>query len=179
MVKVKAISRVLIVLLVGFMVWAVSINGSKDSQSMSQTSISGPTTPSQQQLPDQPQGIRGIVLDVTGNQMPPIDPHEQGATRQPVSTKVWIFAGRIASPGSPRWPLAAAQQHPNLIGWTVSNLEGQFEVGLPPGEYTLLVEYGSDLYLNRFLSDGSYASVQVAASQITEVQLINTENAVF
>jgi hypothetical protein len=179
MVKVKTISRALIVLLIGFMVWVVSINLSKDSRSMSQIRISGPTTLSQQQLPDQAQGVRGDVLQVTGNQMPPLDAHDQELAQQPVRTKVWIFSGRVTSSSSPRWPLSAARQHPGLMGWTVSNSEGKFEVGLPPGEYTLLVEYGSDLYLNRFLGDGSYASVQVAANQITEVQLVNTENAVF
>jgi len=42
-----------------------------------------------------------------------------------------------------------------------------------------MAEYGFDLYLNKFLGDGSYASVQVNAHQVTEVQIINTENAFF
>lgn len=149
------------------------------SDSMTSVSFAGPITLSQQKLPHQSQGISGFVIYLSGNQMPTNQTDESRSNSQPVSTKVWIFSGKIMGTGSPRWLLEKAQKHPSLIGWTVSDSNGKFKVGLPPGEYTLLAEYGSNLYLNKFLGDGSFASVQVTTNQVTEVQLINDENAVF
>jgi hypothetical protein len=52
-------------------------------------------------------------------------------------------------------------------------------VELPPGEYTLLAQYDDNLYLNNFLGDGSYGTVQVSNSQTSNIKLINTEKAYF
>lgn len=146
---------------------------------MTQINISGPITLSEQQLPYQPQGITGVVLSLKGDHMPTYDPNQSRSDPQPVSTKIWIFSGKIPSPGSPFWSIEDAQQHPNLIGWVQSNPNGNFEAGLSPGEYTVFAEYGSELYFNQFSEDGSFVSIKVIAHKATEVQLINTENATF
>jgi hypothetical protein len=179
MAKFGILHQGIFVLIVGLSTWVVSLTFAGDFGSMRSVQLIGPVTSSQRQLPHQPQGIRGLILSLNGNQMPMIQPNESRSGSQPVSTKVWIFSGNIISSGSPRWSIEQARQNPNLIGWVVSNSAGEFEVGLPPGEYTLLTEYDSDLYLNEFFADGSYASIQVVQNQVTQVQLINTENAVF
>jgi hypothetical protein len=179
MTKFGKIKQGMLVLILGCSASLTAVNLVGGYDTMTQVSLSGPITPAKQQLPHQSQGISGFVFSLNGNQMPINQPDESRSNSQPVSTKVWIFAGKIIGTGSPRWPLEKAQQHPGLIGWTVSDSSGRFKVGLPPGEYTVLAEYGSDLYLNKFLGDGSFASVQVTANQVTEVKLINTENAVF
>ncbi|WP_448379616.1 hypothetical protein [Gloeomargarita sp.] len=61
----------------------------------------------------------------------------------------------------------------------MSDKDGRFQVGLPVGEYTLLIEDGEDLYLNEFGGDGTFATVQVQPQQITSVELRNTEQATF
>lgn len=174
MIEPKHISYGLSALFIGMAAWGLLANSSGESKSMSQLNLIGPTMISNQQKPNQKQGVQGVVLSESGNQMP--SPNQQRSESNLVSTKVWIFSGKIMSPNCPRWSLEKAKQHPNLIGWTVSNSKGKFKVGLPPGEYTLLAEFGSDLYLNNFLGDGSYASVQVYPEKITEIQIVNTEN---
>ncbi len=148
---------------------------------MTEQLLKGATTGSGDCLPSQAQGIHGQVLRFSGNQMPTqmTSLARSRPAPQPIQTKIWIFTGRVMSPGSPRWPLQQAVHHPSLLGWVLSDDLGDFEVGLPPGDYTLLLEVGSDLYLNHFLEDGSYAAIQVDSLQVREIQLANTEAAVF
>lgn len=167
------------ILMIGLILGTTWIIFSGRSNSMTQAMLAGPTTSAQQQLTDQSQGIAGTVLSLTGNQMPSVDGNDRRSHPQPVSTKIWIFSGKIMGSGSPRWPVAVASQHPAFVGWTTSNAEGQFQVGLVPGEYTVLAQYDSDLYLNSFLGDGSYSSVQVTSAKVTDIELVNTENAAF
>lgn len=143
---------------------------------MTERLLKGARTRSGDLLPAQGQGIQGQVLRLSGNLMPSLD---RRPAPQPIQTKIWIFVGRVKGPGSPRWSLQQATQHPSLFGWVASDALGQFEVGLPTGEYTLLLEEGSDLYLNHFLEDGSYAAIQVDSLQVREIHLANTEAAVF
>jgi len=177
MIKLKNIGRGLSALLIGTVTWALLVNLSGESKSMPRINFVGPTTISNQQLPKQHQGIKGVVLSVSGNQMP--SPNQPRSSPRSVSTKVWIFSGKIMGPGSPYWSLEKAKKHPSLIGWTLSDSKGIFKVGLPSGEYTLLVESGENVYLNSFLGDGSYSSVQVCPNEITEIQIFNTENAFY
>lgn len=134
-------------------------------------------TPNAMLTPNQSQGISGFVVRLQGNQMPKVGSSRPRTEPEPISTDVWIFSGRIPSKG-PRWPVAEAR-HPNLVGRVRSDVQGKFFVGLPPGEYTLFAQYNSYLYLNSFLGDGSYKSVQVVQDKITETRLVNTERAAF
>ena len=150
----------------------------------------------EQRYTAQPQGIIGVVLSLRGDFMPRILPEDEPVTTDskitPVATKIWIFAGKVRpspmkdwppefapAPISPRLPLSEAMKLPNRVGWVMSDKDGRFQVGLPVGEYTLLAEYGDDLYLNLFTGDDYFATVQVKLQQITTVELRNTENATF
>lgn len=124
------------------------------------------------------QGISGLVTRVTGNQMPMIGTASPRTSPSPIATQVWIFSGRIQSQGT-RWSVAEAEKHPNLVERVPTDAQGKFFVSLPPGEYTLFAQEGSDLYLNSFLGDGSYATVQVNEGKTTETRLTNTEAATF
>lgn len=129
------------------------------------------------------QGIAGQVRRLTGDHMPSVQDPELGQQLSQsqshfVQTEVWIFSGRIMAKGT-RWPIDEAAQHPQLVGQVSSDGQGKFSVSLPSGEYTLLAQYGSDLYLNAFLSDGSYATLQVNSGKVTSVDLVNREDATF
>lgn len=126
--------------------------------------------------PNQNQGVSGLVVLLQGNQMPTVGSNR--STPEPVSTDVWVFSGRIQAKG-PRWAVAEASRHSNLVARVRSDAQGEFFVSLPPGEYTLFAQYGSNLYLNSFLGDGSYASVQVTQGKVTKTRLVNTERAAF
>ena len=130
-------------------------------------------------LSNELQGIVGTVQILSGNHMPSLSSGQNGQLTEPVSTKVWIFSSKVQSNFSPRWALAEAKQHPDLVGWVMSDTEGRFVVGLPVGEYTVLAQYEDDLYLNSFEDDGSYGLVEVTKNQTVEVDLINSENAAF
>jgi len=149
------------------------------SSSRSSIALPPPTTSDEQALSTESQGIVGTVQVLNGDRMPGPDASRSDQATELVSTKVWIFAGSVQSNLSPRWALLAAEQHPSLIGWTMSDAAGKFAVGLPVGEYTLLAQYEDDLYLNSFQGDGSYGSVEVVENEATELDLINSENAVF
>ncbi|MEM9818568.1 MAG: hypothetical protein AAF827_19460 [Cyanobacteria bacterium P01_D01_bin.6] len=125
------------------------------------------------------QGIRGTVVRLSGNQMPTVGEAASSDPPEPVQTTIWIFAGRIPSMGSPTWPVSEAGQQANQVGTVMSDAEGNFYVELPPGEYTLFAQYGSDLYLNSFLGDGSYQPLQVREGEVTTTRLLHTENAFF
>ncbi|MBW4547107.1 MAG: hypothetical protein KME25_22105 [Symplocastrum torsivum CPER-KK1] len=127
---------------------------------------------------NQEQGVSGLVTRLQGNQMPMVGRSSPRTAPSPISTQVWIFSGRIKSQGT-RWSITEAEKHPNLVDRIRTDAEGKFFVSLPPGEYTLFAQDGSDLYLNSFLGDGSYATVQVNEGKITETRLVNTEGATF
>lgn len=124
------------------------------------------------------EGISGFVVRLQGNQMPTVGSNRVGIEPEPISTVVWVFSGRIQGKG-PRWAVPEASQNPNLVKRVCSDAQGKFFVSLLPGEYTLFAQYNSDLYLNSFLADGSYASVQVIAGKVTQTRLLNTERAAF
>jgi len=121
-----------------------------------ETAILPPSMPfiGTQKYTAQPQGIVGVVLSFRGDFMPRITP-EGGS--QPSSSQVTPIMAKIKpspmknwpdesapAPSSPRLPLSEAAQLANRIGWVMSDKGGRFQVGLPPGEYTLLVGDGDD-----------------------------------
>lgn len=128
-------------------------------------------------------GIQGKVMRQSGDFMPrirvpsakPMPPRNQ---TQPVQTTVWVFSGRIPAEGT-RWPVSDAENHPQLVGTVKSKADGSFAIALPPGEYTLFAQDGSDLYLNAFAGDGNYATVQVKPGEATPLSLVNNEQATF
>lgn len=106
------------------------------------------------------QGLYGQVTRLSGNHMPGNAPTSTSGGTEAVQTTVWIFAGRLAGHGSATWPVVDAAQHPGLMRQVESDPSGHYSVALPPGEYTVLAQYGDDLYLNLFQGDGSYKSVR-------------------
>ncbi|PAX51929.1 hypothetical protein [Brunnivagina elsteri] len=124
------------------------------------------------------QGVSGIVTRVTGNQMPSIGENRQRSKPQPIKTSVWVFSGRIPAKGT-RLSITEARQNFKLVTQVKTDKNGKFFVKLLPGEYTIFAQYGNDLYLNSFLGDGSFKTVQVTEGKITETRLVNSENASF
>ncbi|NEQ44311.1 MAG: carboxypeptidase regulatory-like domain-containing protein [Leptolyngbya sp. SIOISBB] len=125
------------------------------------------------------QGVRGKVRKLTGNQMPSSPDQPNSGNMELVQTTVWIFTAPIPGNGSPRWPVAEAEQHSNLVRQVESDRNGCYRVELPPGEYTIFAQYDDHLYLNSFQGDGSYSFIEVAPNQLVQLDLTNTENAFF
>lgn len=127
------------------------------------------------------QGIQGNVSQLSGDHMPrnADESPSNSASNRAVQTKIWIFAVRIPGNQSPRWSVAEARQHTGLVCQVETNHDGYYSAALPAGEYTVFAQYGDDLYLNAFQSDGSYMSVKVVPHQISEMNIIHTESAFF
>lgn len=159
-----------IVFLLSFLVGCASTMGLADSNTPNSSNL-------QQQ---QSQGIKGTVVRLSGDRMPTMgDNTTRTNPPQLIQTTVWIFSGRIPSNSSPEWSVREASQNGNLLSKVTSDSDGNFFAELPPGEDTLFAQYDSNLYLNSFLGDGSYESVQVNEGKITEINLVNTEDAFF
>lgn len=132
----------------------------------------------QSSSPTEPQGIRGRVVQLTGNFMPRGGRSGDRQSQQPVQTTVWIFSGQISG-DSPRWAVQEAEHHAQLLGQVTSDAHGEFWVELPAGSYTLMAQYDTDLYLNSFSGDGYYTSVDVRPGEVADVTLTNHEQATF
>jgi hypothetical protein len=139
--------------------------------------LGGPTGILKQTSPSEAQGLTGLVIRVVGPIYSPIHAHH--TKREFISTRIWIFSGKIKRlTDSSRLPISQALNHPNLMGWVVSDSLGQFQVGLKPGEYTIFSEYGSDLYQEIFQASGDYLSIKIEENQIQRINLFNREKAV-
>lgn len=126
------------------------------------------------------QGIQGQVTQLAGNYIPGNGVGRSSEQRNDrLQTKIWIFAGEISGTGSPRWSVEESTGHPSLKLQVESDCNGHYAAALLPGEYTVFVQQGNDLYLNAFQSNGNFKSVTVAANRVTKLDLINTENAFF
>ena len=96
----------------------------------------------------------------TGQQVPELSP-------------VHVFRGRVQPFETPD------PKHPALIKIVQPDQEGRFEMSLPPGEYTLVLDIGGRLYLNNWLDDGSWAITEVTAGKWTEYTIENVLEATF
>jgi hypothetical protein len=141
-------------------------------------SVNTQTETQQEKAQRKTQGVSGTVTRVTGNQMPSIGENRQRSKPQPVKTSVWVFSGRIPAKGT-SLSITEAKQNFKLVTQVKTDKNGKFFVKLPTGEYTIFAQYGDDLYLNSFLGDGSFKTVQVTEGKITETRLVNSENASF
>jgi hypothetical protein len=138
-------------------------------------SMPGPTKISGEILSDEPQGIRGYVVAFNKNHILPLTYLRRDMSPpDPVQTKIWIFSGNV----SPIYFSAkSAQQYPNLIGWVMSEKNGQFSVGLKPGTYSLFAEYDQKLHREPFRTWGSSDSlIKVETNNIIEGAIVNRDN---
>ena len=94
-----------------------------------------------------PQGIKGRVVKLVGDFT--MDPPT--GQRVPEVVPVHVFKGRVQPFEKPD------PKHPALVSILTPDKEGRFEIALPPGEYTLVLDIGGRLYLNNWLDDGSWA----------------------
>jgi hypothetical protein len=170
--------RLLIVVILSLPLVFGCANPMSFATSQNPNSVNPQTETRKGQHQGQTQGVSGAVTRITGNQMPSIGENRQRSKPQPVKTSVWIFSGRIPAKGT-SLSITEAKQNFKLVTQVKTDKNGKFFVKLSPGEYTIFAQYGNDLYLNSFLGDGSFKTVQVTEGKVTEIRLVNSENASF
>ncbi|MGQ9662360.1 MAG: hypothetical protein ACUVWX_08505 [Kiritimatiellia bacterium] len=115
------------------------------------------------------QGIRGQVVKLVGDFT--MDPPT--GQRVPISVPVHVFRRRIQPFEKPN------SQHPALVKVLHSDKEGKFEIELPPGEYTVVIELSGKLYLNNWMEDGCWAVTVVKAGAWTQCTIEDVLEAMF
>jgi hypothetical protein len=93
--------------------------------------------------------------------------------RLPELAPVHVFRGRVQPFETPD------PKHPALIKIVQPDKDGGFEIPLPPGEYTLVLDIKGWLYLNNWLDDGSWAITVVQPHQWTDYTIENVLEAYF
>lgn len=128
---------------------------------------------SSNKLSMQAQGIKGVVLWFEGNQMPGFDRepdpgkgiareiHVYELTRADQSTIAEFFHNNIST---------------KLITIGKSNDEGQFEIQLAPGTYSIFIKEEAGLFANVFDMNQHINPVKVEAGSFTEL-IIHVNNA--
>ena len=110
------------------------------------------------------QGIRGEVRFWEGDFMPPFP----SGTITPVSREIVVYPvitlDEVEREGGGFYPSLPG----NPVATTVSDEDGLFEVGLPPGEYSFFVWEDGRYYANGFSSHGIYV-VTVEEGEFTEI----------
>ena len=139
-----------------------------------------------------PQGVRGHVIEKTGNFMPgvvgksttPNAPRKAGApdtTRKttPLSVPVHVYRGAIAR----------TERHdpksPAYVTTVTSDANGEYRVALPAGTYTVVAEIDGKLYLNSFGAGAAagdadrWSTVDVTPNAFAEWNIEDTSGATF
>jgi len=126
------------------------------------------------QIGEDAQGVRGVVVKLTGNHMPRVGPARPGGgASRPLSVPVHVFKGALK-------PLARPNpKHPALVKTVRSDKQGNYRASLPPGVYTVVAEIKGKLYLNVLRSDGNWATVTVHPGRWTTWAIRDTSEAAF
>jgi len=129
-------------------------------------SAAAPPPPPQAGLP---QGIKGRVIKLVGDFT--MDPPT--GRRVPEVVPVHVFQGRVQPFEKPD------PKHPALVRILTPDKEGRFEIALPPGEYTLVLDIAGRLYLNNWLDDGCWAITEVKPGRWTDYAIEDVLEASF
>ena len=121
-----------------------------------------------------PQGITGIVLEVVGNQMPPVTEN----TGTAVQRTIRVYTPTKINEASGRPPLFSEIQT-TLITEAKSNKKGQFNIQLPPGKYSIFVITEELFYANSFDSNNFINLITVKPNEWTAIQIVINNSASF
>lgn len=120
------------------------------------------------------QGISGTILEVTGNQMPPISENDGAAVQRTVR----VYAPTKISDATGHPPLFSEIQTTFIVE-TNSDKEGHFKLQLPPGKYSVFVMAEEQFYANNFNSDNFINLITVKPNEWTAIKLLINYSASF
>jgi hypothetical protein len=116
------------------------------------------------------QGIKGYVLQDTGNQMP--SPDEPASRPKGVKTTVYVYQktnlSQVTRNGTEPFYNAIKTK---LVKTVQTTSKGYFFVPLPAGTYSLFTKVNGRLYANSFDVDNNIAPVVVTKGRVSESNL--------
>jgi len=128
------------------------------------------------------EGLAGTVIFTEGNCMPGVvndEGMESSCLRYPVKRVVHIHEYTHRSEAEHQQGGFHTNVKTRLITKVKTDAEGFFEVGLPPGNYSLFIEEKGLLYANLWNSEGYIQAATVTEGDATFVTLNITHSAYF
>ncbi|MFC3417600.1 carboxypeptidase regulatory-like domain-containing protein [Algoriphagus hitonicola] len=121
------------------------------------------------------QGIKGQVTWIEGNQMPMISEEGEAAperkTGEPIQRKIIIYPlTKISDTKMENSLFTAVDGKP--IAEVESDEEGNFEVELAPGQYSVFTQEEDGLFANSFDLNGNIQPIQVEKGNWSELNIL-------
>ncbi|TAH09510.1 MAG: hypothetical protein EAZ12_06410 [Sphingobacteriia bacterium] len=130
-------------------------------------------------VPNVKQGVRGLVLQVTGNQMP--SPNNTGQKKNagnPYPTTVFFYEPTninqvIRVNQGPLYNIINTK----LISTVKTDSTGAFIADLPTGTYSVFVQVDKLFFANSFDIRNNISLISVEANKVAEIKIIVNNNA--
>jgi hypothetical protein len=124
------------------------------------------------------QGIEGIVQIVKGDRMP--SPDLPLATPAGYATTVYIHgltaASQLRKADKTGWYTSIPTP---LVATVKTDSTGHFAVELPPGQYSIFVQYENGFYANWFNEKNQIGPAEVLENKVTKLKLLISAEATF
>lgn len=118
--------------------------------------------------------IFGEIRELQGNCMPP------GPCRSfPVSTEVFLVKGQVRNPQATTGIHLSILPSETIAAVTSSEANGHFSFDVTPGIYTIFAKFGEIAYNNSFDGHGFFGSFELHEGKNIEVNIENTDHAIF
>ena len=115
------------------------------------------------------QGIEGTVYRIGGNHMP--DPHHPAGPPAAVRSTIYVFEltniSQVRRQGTSPYYTAIGTR---FVKKADTDDKGHFQIGLPPGSYSLFTRKGDLYYASRMDEKNNIAPVEVLPGKVTPVE---------
>ena len=116
------------------------------------------------------QGVKGVVAEAVGNQMPSPDRKPDGP--KPIKTAIYVYEltnmSQVTREGNEPFYSAI---NTKLVKTVESDKEGRFAIELPQGSYSLFTKVDGKFYANLFDGKNNIQPVIVATNKVTELNI--------
>ena len=124
----------------------------------------------------QSQGIKGRVMWIEGNQMP--GPDRQRVEPKPVKREIVIHKV-LKAPDLNRKGALFSKPSFKPVAVVETNDQGEFEVSLPIGLYSIFTRENEGLFANSFDSENNVTPVRVESGKFSEISITINYKAVY
>ena len=125
-----------------------------------------------------PQGVKGYVTELVGDQMP--GPGKEKNPGKPLSTTVYVYeATKFEQVERKNEETFYSAIKTRLVKTVDSDKEGFFAVELPAGKYSVFTKVDGKFFASVFDGDGTIAPLVVEENKITVINIIVNAKATY